>query len=351
MDFLEARETNKRFSILFGGIFILVAVVWSLSIYWILKIIIWFFAILSNLPKKPGEVKISNYETPALIMSIIFLALIVYASVRRIKQIHEGGSTFIATSLGGDPLDPSAEGTSSPLARRKKALMNIVSELAVAASISEPDVYLLPAEEGINAMACGLTPEDSAVIVSRGVLTRLDRDEISAVIGHELSHVINGDTPRFTIMAGWLHGLFLVQMTGKEFLKRAPMVKPVIIGLAMVVFGYLANLFGKLIMAAFCRRREMLADAMAVQFTRTSLPLAGALKKIGGLRYGSLLKSPAAIGLSHFFLAKPVRTNWFSLHPPLEKRIKALDPAWDGNFHDFQKYPVDFLSNRPRSSF
>src|SRR5439155_1648176 len=89
---------------------------------------------------------------------------------------------------------------------------------------------------------------------------------------------------------------------------------------------------GRLIQAAVSRQREGLADAAAVQFTRNPVGLAGALKKIGGLRYGSRIESPHAEEASHLFFANGLGNSIFSTHPSLTERIRALDPSFDGKF-------------------
>jgi Zn-dependent protease with chaperone function len=87
--------------------------------------------------------------------------------------------------------------------------------------------------------------------------------------------------------------------------------------------------------AAFSRQREYLADASAVQFTRNPQGLAGVLKKIGGLSFGSRIKAPEMPDFRHFFMARPDKFDFFSSHPPLDERIAALDPSWDGEYYDF----------------
>ena len=107
-----------------------------------------------------------------------------------------------------------------------------------------------------------------------------------------------------------------------------------LLGLALIVIGWIGVLFGRVIQSAVSRQREFLADASAVQFTRNPGGLASALKKIGGIAEGSRLQSPRAEEASHLFFANGLRSNLFGFatHPPLIERIRALDPSFDGNF-------------------
>jgi len=107
------------------------------------------------------------------------------------------------------------------------------------------------------------------------------------------------------------------------------------LAVGLMVIGFAGTFFGGLIKAAVSRQREYLADASAVQFTRNPMGIAGALKKIGGLKSGSIVRNPGAPEVSHAFFAEGVTgfTQWLSsTHPPLAKRILRIDPQWDGKF-------------------
>ncbi len=107
------------------------------------------------------------------------------------------------------------------------------------------------------------------------------------------------------------------------------------IGLALYILGYLGVLLGNIIKAAISRQREFLADASSVQFTRNPSGLAGALKKIGGLAEGSRINDPHAHEVSHMFFGDAFAGsvfNLFATHPPLEERIRLLDPNFDGSY-------------------
>ena len=109
----------------------------------------------------------------------------------------------------------------------------------------------------------------------------------------------------------------------------------ILVGVALIALGFIGTLLGNLIKAAVSRQRERLADASGVQFTRNPFGLAGALKRIGALEYGSKLRSPNASEASHLYFAEGVWSGFARLwatHPPLAERIRELDPQWDGKF-------------------
>jgi Zn-dependent protease with chaperone function len=247
-----------------------------------------------------------------------------------------GGGGRVARELGGVSIPPD---TTDPELRR---LRNVVEEMAIASGVPVPEVYLLPEETGINAFAAGWSTSDAAVAVTRGALERLNRDELQGVIAHEFSHVLNGDMRLNIRLMGLLFGILFLAVIGRTMLRFGFVSRgsgrggksggnPLpLVGLAMMVAGYIGVLAGRLIQASVSRQREYLADASAVQFTRQTQGIAGALKKIGGVAGGSGLASPKREEVGHMLFGSGVgQASWFATHPPLADRIRALDPGFD----------------------
>ena len=263
---------------------------------------------------------------------------IVLASWWRIRQLRGGGGQ-IARQAGAAfvPAD-----TADPLLRRYR---NVAEEMAIAAGIPVPQLYVLDNEPGINAFAAGYSAADAAVVVTRGALERLNRDELQGVVAHEYAHVLNGDMRLNIQLMGWLYGILVVSLLGRWVLQQLPgMVSwrsrnwlPMVLllmlaGLLAMAIGSLGVLCGRLIKAAVSREREWLADASAVQFTRQHRGLSGALKKIGALADGSQLKDRAAAeDVSHMLFGEGFAwSRWFATHPPLVQRIARLEPGFSG---------------------
>jgi hypothetical protein len=211
-----------------------------------------------------------------------------------------------------------------------------------------PQVYILE-ESGINAFAAGWSTSDSAVCVTRGSLKILSRDELQGVIAHEFSHVLNGDMRLNIRLMGIIFGILVIGQIGYWVLRGAGRGRVrvgskgkgggagviFLIALALLVIGYIGVFFGNLIQAAVSRAREYLADSSAVQFTRNPSGIGGALKKIGGLSDGSRIMHHNASQARHFFFANGLSGFWssvFATHPPLDKRIRAIEPGFDGEF-------------------
>ncbi|MGH2601927.1 MAG: M48 family metallopeptidase, partial [Dehalococcoidia bacterium] len=278
----------------------------------------------------------SLYEQPpqtiAAVLGVISLltgVVIGLTSWVRMLLLRGGGGGKIARSLGGVYVP---EDTTDPNLRR---LRNVVEEIAIASGTPVPELYLLPDEPGINAFAAGWSPADAAVAVTRGALERLNRDELQGVIAHEFSHVVNGDMRLNIRLMGLLFGILALAVVGRFALYggggRSKNAGPIIlVALVMLICGYVGVLVGRLIKAAVSRQREFLADASAVQFTRQTSGIAGALKKIGGLESGSKLRSGKVEDVSHMLFGDGMRlASAFATHPPLIKRIQVLEPSFN----------------------
>jgi Zn-dependent protease with chaperone function len=260
------------------------------------------------------------------------LATIGLGSLYRIASLRGGGET-VALQMGGVPVP---ENTTDPNLRR---LRNVVEEIAIASGVPVPKIYVLEREAGINAFAAGYSPSDAVVAVTRGAIERLNRDELQGVIAHEFSHILNGDMRLNIRLIGVLFGILMIGLIGRKILQNGGLGgrnksagAVLVAALAALAIGYIGLFFGRMIKAGVSRSRESLADASAVQFTRQTIGLAGALKKIGGLAEGSALNDRGdAEEVSHMLFGEGLSLSaLFATHPPLVKRIQALEPHFRG---------------------
>lgn len=262
------------------------------------------------------------------ITTLSVLAIIGISTLIKAAKLSKGGSA-VARTLGGRRVQAD---TTDPAERR---LLHIVDEMAIAAGLPTPAVYVLEAEEGINAFAAGHSPANAAIAVTRGTLRELNRAELQGVVGHEFGHILNGDMRLNIRLISLLSGLMIISIAGRTLqqagLRSRELRKgatPVLaVALALMGIGYVGVFFGRLIQAAVSRQREFLADASSVQFTRHPEGLRDALLKIGQLT-SSRIRHPRAEEVAHMLFA-PGLTRWFATHPPLAKRIKALDASFD----------------------
>ena len=266
--------------------------------------------------------------------------IIFFSSMFKIMQLRAGGSA-VAEELGGREI---VNGTQDPMERR---LLNVVEEMSIASGITVPRVYVLDDERGMNAFAAGFSSKDAAVAVTRGLHEVVKRDELQAVIGHEFSHVLNGDMRLNIWLVGVLHGIFALAILGRVLIdiglraarssssssrkNKNPLSLLVVVGMVSWLVGMVGFFFGRLIQSGISRQREFLADASAVQFTRNPQGLAQALKLIGAA--GSELGSPKTAEVSHMLFASGLN-SFFASHPPVEKRIQRLDPFFTGSFKE-----------------
>ncbi len=265
----------------------------------------------------PGQVVLST---------LLVMAVLSIASLYKSMELRGGGGV-VARSLGGVLVS----GDTTDLKRRR--LLNVVEEMAIASGVPMPEVYVLEQEPGINAFAAGHTPANAAVTVTQGALDRLSRDELQGVIGHEFSHVLNGDMRLNVQLMGWIFGLFVIGLIGRMILEVSPRNRRnsgglVALGFAVMVLGYIGLMAGRILQAAVSRQRERLADASGVQFTRNPQGLKGALVKIAALPEGSALVAADAEQAAHMFFAEGL-SRVFATHPPILERIRELDPHFN----------------------
>jgi len=271
-------------------------------------------------------------------ISLATIGFISLSSLYKIASLSSGGGK-VARSLGGTLITAESK---DPLRRR---LYNVVEEMAIASGIPMPEVYVLEQESAINAFAAGFTTGDAAVTVTRGTLETLTRDELQGVIGHEFSHILNGDMRLNTRLMGFLFGILVIGLIGRAVLnsarygnirsdnsRRDGAAAIYLAGLGLFLIGYIGVFFGQLIKAAVSRQREFLADASAVQFTRQTQGIAGALKKIAAAQQGSELQRVDTEEVSHMLFATGASfSSLLATHPPLIQRIKALEPNFEAS--------------------
>ncbi|MDZ7780255.1 MAG: M48 family metallopeptidase [Gemmatimonadota bacterium] len=340
MDFFEAqgkaRSLSRRLVLLF-------ALAVTLMIVGVYLVAVVALGVGGAQAGPDGAVAEPELFQPGLfgMVAVGMLLVIGAGSAFRTAQLRKGGSA-VAELLGGRRVDP---GSTDPLERR---LLNVVEEMSIASGIPVPAVYVLDGESGINAFAAGHTIHDAAVAITRGGLETFTRDELQGVMAHEFSHVLNGDMQLNLRLMGVLFGILLLTVIGRGVLhgsyvggarrrggKGGGGGQIMLLGIALIILGYLGVLFGRLIQAAVSRQREFLADAAAVQFTRNPDGISGALRKIGGGAAGSKLEDHHAQEAGHLFFSDGIKgafSRSFATHPPLEERIERVDPGWDGTY-------------------
>jgi heat shock protein HtpX len=207
-------------------------------------------------------------------------------------------------------------------------LVTTVARFAEKAGIEMPEVAIYDGEP--NAFATGAFKNSALVAVSTGLLGSMSREEVEAVIGHEVAHVANGDMVTMTLIQGVVNTFveFISRVVGyvvdRVILKNDRDAPGIGYMATTVVMDLLLGVLASLIVAWFSRQREFRADAGAAQLMGNRRPMMNALARLGGLDPGEMPKSLAAMGIS----GRPSGVMaLFSSHPPIEDRIRALQDA------------------------
>lgn len=336
MDFFEhqsdARRKTGRMVLLF--VLAVIAIVVALNAVFAGIYLYGIGEMSKNISSVPLSTQIDSIP-PELFYAVsgVTLFVITGGSFFRIMQLSSGGEA-VASMVGARKVSRSTADL------KEKQLLNVVDEMAIASGVTVPQVYVMDDEPAINAFAAGYKPNEAIVAVTRGTLEQLDRDELQGVVAHEFSHILNGDMRINVRLMGVLYGILIIGMLGGYLLRSMAYSRhssrsngkgqgaALIIGLALLIIGYAGVFFGRLIKAGISRQREFLADASAVQFTRNNEGITDALKKIGKLDDGSLIRNSHAEELSHMFFGESFKSAFSGLmatHPPLIERIKKLN--------------------------
>jgi len=316
MDFFQTQESARHKTAILIFLFLLavVFIIWGVYLAFLVAWILF------------AEV-MRGWWQPRLFYPVAagVIVVVLLGSLYKIIDLAKGGRR-VAELLGGTPVNHNT----IDLEQRK--LLNVVEEMAIASGIPVPQVYILKKENSINAFAAGLTTDNAVVAVTKGCLDTLSRDELQGVIGHEFSHILNGDMRLNLRLMGIINGILIIAIVGRIFLRgiRGPFT---LIALMLVAFGYIGVFFGKLLKGAISRQREFLADAAAIQFTRNPAGIVSALKKIARGPRGSRIVSPRAEEASHFFFCNGLSKSFMGLlstHPPIQERIRRIQIDYHG---------------------
>jgi Zn-dependent protease with chaperone function len=348
MDFFESQELAKRSTwklyLLFGLAILSLVVVTNFLIMFV------FGFASTQMTSMAGTQQMRFDWSQFLIVGAAVTVVVFFGSLYKIKSLSGGGSR-IAEMLDGKLL----LGAGANL--KEQQVLNVVEEMAIASGVPVPPVYLLD-EEGINAFAAGYAPADAVVGISAGAVQTLSRAQLQGVIAHEFSHILHGDMRINIRLIGVLHGILILGIVGRGLLYSRGSLRnsrskgqgvQLAIGLGLIAVGYIGVFFGNLIKAAVSRQREYLADASAVQFTRNPEGIAGALMQIAQHSGRSYLAHPASSEINHTLFeegAPSYLSSMYATHPPLEKRIGAILPNWDGSFGLLKKSVDDVASGK-----
>lgn len=262
---------------------------------------------------------------------IATLAAVGIGSLSAYWSLH-GGDQAILASTQARPLDPS-----NP---REKILDDVLEEMAIASGLPKPKGYVVP-DPDPNAFATGADPDHASIAVTEGLLSLVDREELQAVVSHEMSHVKDYDTRYMTVVAALAGAVLLMASWSRSALwwgggrrrdnDRDGSGGGLIVLAVWVVAAILAPIIAQIVTLAVSRQREYLADASGAELTRNPLALASALEKIGSAAQPARTITE---GVGHLCIDDPRGrslnesessfANWFSDHPPLAKRIEIL---------------------------
>lgn len=286
----------------------------------------------------------SFYLVSCGISALIFLIINIlsYFKIKELRVSPTGICYYLGAKLNRKPSN-----------FKEKQLLNIVEEMSIASRVPLPKVFILDVE-GINAFACGYDINSSAICVTRGCLEKLSRDELQAIIGHEFSHILNGDMTINLKLMGMIHGLVALYYFGIRILgangRRRRREKGSGVGLVFIIFGGVGWFAGSWLKSRISVQREFLADASSVQFTRNSSALIKVFEKIHFFEGVQKIEHSRRDEIEHMFFTNTIKNFFqFRTHPEIIDRIKRIDKNYlPSNLKKLNFPPV--LDEEPKES-
>lgn len=323
IDFWKAQQKAKTRTLFYLIAFLVMTLLIAIGFEWILQTLLY-----------------GNYGNHFPYFGLGFALITVFYAAFNYLMYERNGGAYVAESLGAKRVSPNSE------AAKDVQLLHIVQEMAIAANLPIPDVYILNAQD-INAFAAGLTPDKAAITVTQGALETLSRDELQGVIAHEFGHIYNKDMKIGLQLAAMVAGFFVAITLGLRLLQFSSwgsdedrrMSPALLIALGLFIAGGIAWFGGSILRSLVSREREYLADATGVQFTRNPDGLIDALKKIQKKEKQKSDMPQMGQPYAHLYFSHPsLMGRLFATHPPIELRIAALEGR---DYIDLEKETVE----------
>tara|TARA_R110002110_G_scaffold119309_2_gene293769 strand:+ start:55656 stop:57590 length:1935 start_codon:yes stop_codon:yes gene_type:complete len=326
MDFFAnqdvARRKTKQLIFFFFLAIALITIAINAIVYAGVHYLVQYDPAYSNLNNIPYWM----YITPIIVFVIAIGSLIKLITLR-------GGGLSVARMVNARAVRLSSNDF------KEQRLINVVEEMSIASGVPMPKLFILDTEPAINAFVAGIKPNDTVLVVTKGALDNFNRAELQAVIGHEFSHIFNSDMRINLRLIGILAGILAIGQVGYFIMRSQTGYRRrsnkgggaiALLGVGVLIIGYIGLFFGRLIKAAISRQRELLADASSVQYTRYPQGLVSAFKKMQMHQAGSSLNTDKVEDISHLCFGQALNFTFFqgmfATHPALEKRIQAIDP-------------------------
>ena len=320
-DFFERQRVNRRQS---GWLLVL----FLIALLVMAGIITLVAGALTSLLGQSGD---NAWLAPqTLIFGGLMFGVVLLGSLFRLLEMKNGAAA-LASHFGA------AEVKRNRGTRSERQLLGVVEEMAIAARQPQPSVWVMPRERAINAFTAAARNRQYMIVVTQGAIEQLEREELQGVIAHEFGHIANGDVPLNMRMLVAFSGLLAIDQVGRILggnkIDDHGLTPVHALGWLLIMLGSAGVLASGLIRAAFGRRRELLADDTAVQFTRYPEGLAAALDKVREHPQGSHLTGSYAGELAHLCLLpverRPLFRRWFNVHPSIESRIARISPGFE----------------------
>lgn len=311
-NFWQAQKRARSWTLVYLVLFVAITAAVAFFIEWAMR-----------------ELAADAYHPDVPLLALFYLGITFLVAGGQYMVYKQFGGSYVAQSVGAVQVKPGSGDL------RAQQLLNIVDEIAIASSLPSPPVYILRTPQ-INAFAAGLTKDNAAITITEGALKLLNRDEVQGVIAHEFGHIYNGDMKISMRLAAMVLGFFWVMYLGARLLQNTRYIQtgdddrrggnPIaLMALLLVCAGTFTWFAGSILKACVSRQREYLADACAVQFTRNPEGISNALRKIATADQPNEMPQAGSAYSHMYFDDRGALSSIFATHPPIWKRIAAIE--------------------------
>jgi heat shock protein HtpX len=274
------------------------------------------------------QIRSNNIKTIVLMLLFpILVSVLAMFMMRNVGGFVLGligcGIWFIIAYFSHTSMIANATGAYPTTRTENPRVYNLLENLCIAQGMPMPQLHIIE-DDSLNAFASGINHATYTITLSRGIIEKLDDDELEGVLAHELTHIVNKDV-RLLIVSIVFVGIisFLAQVLMRNFRRKDGVLMVVL----SIVLGIVAGILAQIVQLAISRKREYMADAGAAEMTKKPYALAAALRKIAQDPY---IESVERKDIAQLFMHNPSETRFaiadlFSTHPPIDKRIELLE--------------------------
>ncbi|MDR1655945.1 MAG: M48 family metalloprotease [Deltaproteobacteria bacterium] len=334
--FLNIVGPSRNYKAIFTTVFSLFILFYAFCVYKIVQLLNFILSV-ESLKQALAWSKLPFFrlEYWPLAAGIFFAVITIIVSLKKSLELTAGDGSELIERIGGLKLGQRYSYEAPFGQKQQQALEAAANELAAELKIPKPKLYILPWENSVNSLSCGLTPETSAVAFTNGVMAYLNQEELYALAAYEFLRIKKGATALQTRLLSRLYGFFFISLTGRWLTHgRHWQWVPWVGEIVLRILGGIGFWLGSWFQAWYSYGEALAADKSAAAFLKEkgqTVDISRVLEKVLGCAWEGRIKNEVIADLRPLFFVNPVFESWLNCHPPLRERIFDNNPDWKGH--------------------